>query len=73
VLSLVEELRMPSDEWIKTLVDDRRVKFTYRGLPDEGAFIRTRPGLGHVDDLSELNPPVAGRRRFFSKQLGCDP
>jgi hypothetical protein len=35
----VEELRMPSDEWIKTLVDGRRVKFTYQDLPDEGAFI----------------------------------
>ena len=30
---------MPSDEWIKTLVDGRRVKFTYQDLPDEGAFI----------------------------------
>jgi hypothetical protein len=35
----VEELRMPSDEWIKTLVDGRRVKFTNQDLPDEGAFI----------------------------------
>ena len=24
-------------------------------------------GLGHVNDLSELNCPVVGRRRFFSK------
>ena len=30
---------MPSDEWIKTLEDGRRVKFTYQELPDEGAFI----------------------------------
>jgi hypothetical protein len=30
---------MPSDEWIKTLADGRRVKFTYQELPDEGAFI----------------------------------
>ena len=30
---------MPSDEWIKTLEDGRRVKFTYQDLPDEGAFI----------------------------------
>jgi hypothetical protein len=35
----VEEPRMPSDEWIKTLADGRRVKFTYQELPDEGAFI----------------------------------
>jgi hypothetical protein len=38
-LSPVEELRMPSDERIKTLADGRRVKFTYQELPDEGAFI----------------------------------
>jgi hypothetical protein len=30
---------MPNDEWIKTLEDGRRVKFTYQDLPDEGAFI----------------------------------
>jgi hypothetical protein len=35
----VEELRMPSDEWIKPLQDGRRVKFTYQELPKKGAFI----------------------------------
>ena len=30
---------MPSAEWIKTLADGRRVKFTYQELPDAGAFI----------------------------------
>ena len=30
---------MPSDEWIETLGDGRRVKFTYQELPREGAFI----------------------------------
>jgi hypothetical protein len=39
MLSPVEELGMPSDEWIKTLADGRRVKFTNQELPDEGAFI----------------------------------
>ena len=39
MLSPVEELRMPSDEWIKTLADGRRVKFTYQELPDDGVFI----------------------------------
>jgi hypothetical protein len=28
-----------SDEWIKTLADGRRVKFTYQELSDKGAFI----------------------------------
>ena len=39
MLSFVEELRMPSDEWIQTLADGRRVKFTYQELADKGAFI----------------------------------
>jgi hypothetical protein len=29
----------PSEEWIKTLEDGRRVKFIYQELPDDGAFI----------------------------------
>jgi hypothetical protein len=37
--SPVEELRMPSGEWIKTLADGRKVKFTYQELPKDGAFI----------------------------------
>jgi len=30
---------VPSDEWIKTLEDGRRVKFTFQDLPEKGAFI----------------------------------
>jgi len=30
---------MPSEEWVKTLEDGRRVKFIYQGLPMDGAFI----------------------------------
>ena len=30
---------MPSDEWIETLEDGRRVKFTCQELPHQGAFI----------------------------------
>jgi hypothetical protein len=30
---------MPDEEWIKTLEDGRKVKFSYRGLPEDGAFI----------------------------------
>jgi hypothetical protein len=30
---------MPGEEWIKTLADSRRVKFTYQELLDDGAFI----------------------------------
>ena len=35
----VEELGMPSDEWIKTLAEGRRVKFTNQELPNEWTFI----------------------------------
>ena len=30
---------MPDDEWIKTLADGRRVKFTRQELLEDGAFI----------------------------------
>jgi hypothetical protein len=30
---------MRDEEWIKTLADSRRVKFTYQELLDDGAFI----------------------------------
>jgi hypothetical protein len=39
MLPAVEELKVPSDEWIKTLADGRRVKFTFQDLPEKGAFI----------------------------------
>jgi hypothetical protein len=31
--------KMLDEEWIKSLADGRRVKFTYQELPDDGAFI----------------------------------
>jgi hypothetical protein len=30
---------MPGEEWIKELEDGRKVKFIYRQLPEDGAFI----------------------------------
>ena len=30
---------MPDEEWIKTLVDGRNVKFIYQELPLDGAFL----------------------------------
>ena len=30
---------MPDEEWIKTLEDGRKVKFTYQELPEDRAFI----------------------------------
>jgi hypothetical protein len=32
-------MNMPSEEWIKTLEDGRRVKFTNQTLPGVGSFI----------------------------------
>ena len=31
--------KMPDEEWIKTIADGRRVKFTSQELPDDRAFI----------------------------------
>jgi hypothetical protein len=31
--------KMSDDDWIKTLADGRKVKFTRQELPDDGAFI----------------------------------
>ena len=30
---------MPDEEWIKQLEDGRKVKFIYKELPEDGAFI----------------------------------
>jgi hypothetical protein len=30
---------MPDEDWIKSLEDGRKVKFTYQELPEDGAFI----------------------------------
>ena len=46
--SPVEDLRMPSNEWIKTLADGRRVKFTNQELPDEGAFVTAQVACNKV-------------------------
>jgi hypothetical protein len=32
-------MEMPDEEWIKTLEDGRKVKFIYKELPEDGAFI----------------------------------
>jgi hypothetical protein len=32
-------MKMPEEEWIKTLADGRNVKFVYQELPLDGAFI----------------------------------
>jgi hypothetical protein len=39
MVSPLEELRMPSDAWIRTLVEGRRVKFTNQELPNHWTFI----------------------------------
>jgi hypothetical protein len=32
-------MKVPEDQWIRTLADGRNVKFTYQELPVGGAFI----------------------------------
>ena len=35
-------MKMPGEEWIKTLEDGRIVKFIYQKLPEDGAFITAK-------------------------------
>jgi hypothetical protein len=46
--SPVEDLRVPGNEWIKTLTDGRRVKFTNQELSDEGAFVTAQVACNKV-------------------------
>jgi hypothetical protein len=39
---------MPEEEWVKTLEDSRKVKFTYQELPEDGAFITAQVGGNEV-------------------------
>jgi hypothetical protein len=39
MVSPVEELRTPTDTWIRTLAEGRRVKFTNQELPNQWTFI----------------------------------
>jgi len=39
---------MRNKEWIKTLEDGRRVKFTYQELPEDTAFITAQIGGNKV-------------------------
>jgi hypothetical protein len=32
-------MQIPDEDWIKTLEDGRKVKFSYQGLPGDRAFI----------------------------------
>ena len=39
---------MSDEEWIKTLQDGRKVKFTYQDLPEDGAFISAQLARNEV-------------------------
>jgi hypothetical protein len=39
---------MPDEEWIKTLEDGRKVKFIYKELPEDGAFITAQLACSEV-------------------------
>jgi hypothetical protein len=39
---------MPDEEWVKTLGDGRKVKFIYKELPEDGAFITAQIGRNEV-------------------------
>ena len=53
---------MPDEEWIKTLVDGRRVKFIYQKLPEDGALITAQlAGNEAVDSvvLTKAGSPLS--------------
>jgi hypothetical protein len=41
-------MKVPDDEWIKTLEDGRKVKFIYQELPEDGAFITAQVARNEV-------------------------
>jgi hypothetical protein len=41
-------MKMPEEEWIKTLADGRKVRFIYQELPEDGAFITAQVGGNEV-------------------------
>jgi hypothetical protein len=41
-------MKVPDDEWIKTLEDGRKVKFIYQELPENGAFITAQVARNEV-------------------------
>jgi hypothetical protein len=41
-------MKIPDDEWIKTLEDGRKVKFIYQELPEDGAFITAQVARNEV-------------------------
>jgi hypothetical protein len=53
---------MPDEEWIKTLEDGRKVKFSYRKLSEDGAFITAqieRNEVVYSVVLSEARNPLS--------------
>ena len=65
---------MPDEEWIKTLEDGRRVKFTYQELPEDLAFITAqieRNEVVYSVVLNKGNEPLSreGVERRFKGEL----
>lgn len=65
---------MPDQEWIKTLEDGRRVKFTYQELPEDLAFITAqieRNEVVYSVVLNKGNEPLSreGVERRFKGEL----
>ena len=41
-------MKMPDEEWIKTIEDGRKVRFIYQELPEDGAFITAQLAMAGV-------------------------
>jgi hypothetical protein len=60
---------MRDEEWIKKLEDGRGVKFTYRELPEDGAFITAQVVYSVV--LTKASDPLSRENveRHFKGEL----
>ena len=66
---------MQEKEWIKELIDGRRVKFTYLELPEDGAFITAqfeRNEVVHSVILTKAKNPLSPEEveSHFKNELG---
>jgi hypothetical protein len=67
-------MKMPDEEWIKTLQDGRKVKFIYQQLPEDSAFLSAQLAGNEVVYsvvLTEARNPLSREdvERHFQNEL----
>jgi hypothetical protein len=56
---------MPDEDWIQTLEDGRKVKFTYQELPEDKVFVTAQ--IEVTLTIAPANPPQVRETRFAVK------